>query len=184
MVVYQDESQTYLSDLAFCANNMTYLVLAKDTHKCNSSVSPYDRGYIYEKSEAGLKRKIKYRSSETGIKVMKDYESSEPGIKVRKDYESSEQGRKVRSNYEQKRLLESYEADTGFNIICCSCNEYKSRQACVNVIKIGSNESRFTQEEEAQFLLRDKNYNISLDGNFYVCISCKNQIESKKAQEE
>ena len=111
----------------------------------------------------------------------KVYESSEPGMKVRKDYESSEQGRKVRRNYEQKRLLESYEADTGFNIICCSCNEYKSRQACVNVIKIGSNESRFTQEEEAQFLLRDKNYNISLDGNFYICISCKNQIESKKS---
>ena len=99
---------------------------------------------------------------------------------ARTDYERSEQGVRVRKDYEQKRLLGSYESDTGFNNICCSCNEYKSRQACVNIIKRGSNESRFTQEEESQYLLRDKEYNLSLDGNFYVCISCKNQIESKR----
>ena len=138
-------------------------------------------------------RKV-YESSEQGPKVRKDYESSElrkvgkrkleelaHAKQVRKDYESSEHGRKVRQNYEHKRLLDSYEVDTGFNIICCSCNEYKSRQACVNTIKRGSNESRFTDEEEAQFLLRDNDYNLSLDGNFYICISCKNQIESKKS---
>ena len=86
MVVYQDESQTYLSDLALSSSNMTYLVLAKDTEKGNSSVSPYDRAKLYEKSEAGHKRKVKYESSEEARKVRKYYESSKQGQEVRKDY--------------------------------------------------------------------------------------------------
>ena len=28
--------------------------------------------------------------------------------------------------------------------------------------------------------MKDKEYNMSIDGNFYICINCKNQIHSKK----
>ena len=129
----------------------------------------------YEEMAQAKQARTDYERSEQGQEVRKDYERSEQVVRVRKDYEKSEEGLKVRKNYEQKRLLGSYESDTGFNNICCSCNEYKSRQACVNIIKRGSNESRFTQEEESQFLLREKDYNLSLDGNFYVCVSCNNQ---------
>ena len=79
-----------------------------------------------------------------------------------------------------KRLLDNLETDTGFNIICCSCNEYKSRQSCVNIIKRGTNQSRFSSEQESEFLLKDDEYNLSIDGCYYVCINCKNQILSKK----
>ena len=89
-------------------------------------------------------------------------------------------GKKVRHNYEKKKLLENLETDTGFNIICCSCNEYKSRQSCVNIIKRGTDQSIFSPEQEYEFLLKDDKYNLSIDGNFYICLTCKNQIKSKK----
>ena len=29
-------------------------------------------------------------------------------------------------------------------------------------------------------MLKDDEYNLSIDGNFYICFTCKNQIQSKK----
>ena len=140
MIVYQDESQTYLSDFTLFSNNMTYLVLAKDTEKYTSTIMPYDRACIYEKSEAGLKRKIKYESSELRKvaksnfeklvhtkQVRKDYESSDlrklgkrkfeemvHAKQARKDYERSEHGETVRKDYEKseegERVRKDYES--------------------------------------------------------------------------
>ena len=42
------------------------------------------------------------------------------------------------------------------------------------------NECKFTPEQESLYLLKDRTYNLSIDGNFYICLSCKNQINSKK----
>ena len=92
----------------------------------------------------------------------------------------SDSAKRLRQDYEKKRLLDNLETDTGFNIICCSCNEYKSRQLCVNIIQRGSNQSRFSPEQESEFLLKDNEYNLSIDGHFYICFTCKNQIQSKK----
>ena len=50
----------------------------------------------------------------------------------------------------------------------------------MNSLLRGGEKSRFTEEEESLYLLKDPKYNLSLDGNFYVCISCLNQIKQKK----
>ena len=50
----------------------------------------------------------------------------------------------------------------------------------MNTLLRGGKENRFTEDEEESYLLKDEKYNISLDGNFYVCISCFNQIKQKK----
>ena len=76
--------------------------------------------------------------------------------------------------------MKNYESDTGFNLICCSCNEYKSMQACVSLFMRGGKGNRFTDEEEKQYLLKDPNLNISLDGQYHVCLTCLNQIKKKK----
>ena len=81
---------------------------------------------------------------------------------------------------ERKVLLKSYETDTGFNAICCSCNEYKSKESCSKVFKRNSNESKFTDEQIVEYLNIDENYNMSIDWNFYVCHSCSRQINTKK----
>ena len=44
------------------------------------------------------------------------------------------------------------------------------------MLKNGEN-SRFTQEQEEQYLMKDPLYNISLDGEYYVCTTCLNQIK-------
>ena len=44
----------------------------------------------------------------------------------------------------------------------------------------GGKVSRFTEEEENQYLLKDPKLNISLDYQYYVCLTCLNQIKKKK----
>ena len=47
-------------------------------------------------------------------------------------------------------------------------------------MKRKSNECKFTEEQEIEYLNKDRNYNMSVDGNFYVCHSCSRQINAKK----
>ena len=53
-------------------------------------------------------------------------------------------------------------------------------QACVSLFMRGGKDKRFTDEEEKQYLVKDPNFNISLDGQYHVCLTCLNQIKKKK----
>ena len=79
------------------------------------------------------------------------YEESEHGQTKRKEYDESESGKERKQKYERKVLLNSYETDTGFNAICCSCNEYKSKESCSNVFKKNTNESKFENTSKTAF---------------------------------
>ena len=194
LILHQKDEEVALSDREICLKNVKMLVLIKKIPFIKpSSISPYNKMEIYENSSKGKKRKNAYEQSEKGKKTRDSYDQSEQRKKShesyelsdkgkkRKDiYEQSEQGEKTRDSYKYKRILSELEIDTGFNFICCSCNEFKSKTSCVNTLLRGGKESRFTEEEESAYLLKDENYNISLDGNFYVCLSCLNQIKQNK----
>lgn len=160
----------------------------------------------YEKSQQEKKRKHLSEQSEHVKQTRKSYEQSDHGKNTRKSYAESEQGKQRKSISEQsqhvnrqgnpmnnlsmeekkgnytniKKTLSEKEIDTGFNYICCSCNEFKSKSSCVNTLLIGGKENWFTEDEETNYLLKDETHNLSLDGNFYVCMSCLNQIKQKK----
>ena len=160
----------------------------------------------YEESDHGQNTRKQYEESDHGQHTRKQYHESDYGKKIRhmyaiskkrfesksryvesyhgkqtiKQYEGSTKGKQTRINFESRRILNNYESDTGFNIICCSCNEYKSQQSCVNILLRGEKGNRFTEEEEKEYLIKDPNLNISLDGHYYVCKTCLNQIKNKK----
>ena len=121
-----------------------------------------------------------YAISKKRFESKSRYVESYHGKQTIKQYEGSTKGKQTRKNFESKRILNNYESDTGFNIICCSCNEYKSQQSCVNILLRGEKGNRFTEEEEKEYLIKDPNLNISLDGHYYVCKTCLNQIKNKK----
>ena len=76
-------------------------------------------------------------------------------------------------------MIKEYETDTGFNVICCSCHEYKSTKSCVSLSE-EKKKKHFTQEEESKYVIKDETFNKSIDGEYYVCRSCKDQIKSGK----
>ena len=139
-----------------------------------------DKRKSYEESSEGKKRKHNYVESQHGKEKIQSYEESQHGKEKRQSYEESKQGKEKREAYKYKKLLSEMEIDTGFNYICCSCNEFKSKNSCMNTLLRGGKENRFTEDEEESYLLKDDKYNISLDGNFHVCVSCFNQIKQKK----
>ena len=77
--------------------------------------------------------------------------------------------------YRKTSILDSLETDTGFNVICVSCREFKSRNSCVR-----DNGSRFTKLQESLYLHKDVNITLSIDGKYYVCLSCQKQIKEGK----
>ena len=76
---------------------------------------------------------------------------------VMKNMKNQNQAKLPEKKYERNALLNRYETDTGFNVICCSCNEYKSKESCTNILKRKTNESKFTTEQEAEYLNQDVN---------------------------
>ena len=66
-------------------------------------------------------------------------------------------------------LLKFFESETGFDIICCHCNQYKSRNLCTKANKLSF-------EQQNTFLLKDEAFNMSKDNNYYLCKSCHSQI--------
>ena len=73
----------------------------------------------------------------------------------------------------KEKILEKLEVDTGFQVICCSCNEFKSRTSCTkaNVLPLKTLE---------KFVLQEEMFNQSKDGNFYLCQSCRSLIKKDK----
>ena len=87
---------------------------------------------------------------------------------TRESYEQSESGKETRETYDYRKILSDLEVDTGFNCICCSCNEFKSKNGCLNSLLRGGKESRFTEKGGMLYLVKYEHFNITLDGHFYV----------------
>ena len=68
--------------------------------------------------------------------------------------------------------MDSIDVDTGFNFKCSACCQYKGLATCQSIASL-------TDELQETFLFLN-DLTISKDGNFYVCISCKNMIKNGK----
>ena len=80
--------------------------------------------------------------------------------------------RHYQKNLRFENFLKSVEFDTGFNIICSCCAEYKSRYACTGIQVLSPAQQR-------KYLINTKLV-ISKDGKRYVCKVCRPQIDAKK----
>jgi hypothetical protein len=75
-------------------------------------------------------------------------------------------------DYKTNAFLKSIYTDTGFNVICTSCAEFKSRYSCTKVTVLSE-----TQQQE---YLSTKRQLKSKDGKTYLCQTCRSQIVSNK----
>ena len=77
--------------------------------------------------------------------------------------------RETRKQYKKdwytKNLLEAVHSDTGFNVICTSCAEFKSRYACVGI-------NVLSEDQQNLYLIKSRKLE-SKDNKRYVCKSCK-----------
>ena len=73
-------------------------------------------------------------------------------------------------DYKMKIFLKSIYTDTGFNIVCTCCAEFKSRPLCVKVTLL-------TENQQNQYLT---SFIKSKDGKIYICKICRSQICSEK----
>ena len=71
-----------------------------------------------------------------------------------------------------KKLLENYDIDTGFNIKCCCCLQYKG-------IDMGHSIEKLNEEEHSLYLLLS-DFSISKDQKYYVCVYCYRKIRQGK----
>ena len=82
--------------------------------------------------------------------------------------------------YYQKKIQNGILNDTGMDLICCACLEWKSVGSCTSTNKIAN-------EKIVKYLIETE-LSVNSDGKFYVCSTCKasiNQdIEPRRAQKE
>ena len=77
-------------------------------------------------------------------------------------------------NYRRNKMMKNFECDTGFDLICSYCNQYKSKMQCNNIDKL-------TEEERKEYLDLDEGFNMSKDKEYYICKTCLGKIKSKSA---
>ena len=66
-------------------------------------------------------------------------------------------------------LLKSVGTDTGFNVICVCCTEYKSRSMCTEIQVL-------SQQQQDIFLPSNSKKCLSKDGKAYLCQPCRSKI--------
>ena len=80
--------------------------------------------------------------------------------------------KQMHANKRIEKAMLIIHTDTGFNLKCCCCEEYKGLGTCVPIEKI-------SQEDQENYLILNE-MTLSKDGIYYVCIQCKTKIKSKK----
>ena len=137
----------------------------------------------YFGSEKGKEAKSKYSGSEKGKETQSKYFGSEKGkealTEAKSKYSGSEKGKeakaKANKNWRKNKMLNNFDKDTSFDIICCYCNIWKSRYQCVTL-----NKSKLTEEELEEYIHLDDGFNRSKDQNYYICKICRDKIKSGK----
>ena len=72
-----------------------------------------------------------------------------------------------------RKLLQTFATDTGFEVICCSCLQYKSLQYC----KLAS---KLSKERIQKFLIKKSNLLKNKTDGKYVCNLCFEDIQKDK----
>ena len=125
------------------------------------------------------------RHKETPQRKDDRHKSKEDRHKSKEDRHKSKEERKeyrkiYQKKYNQRKLENGILNDTGMDLICCSCVEWKSVASCKSIDKIPS--------EKAVKYLVETDLTQNSDGKFYVCETCKTSIdkniEPRRAQKE
>jgi hypothetical protein len=129
-----------------------------------------------EKRVADRKRDENDKRKEEKAEANRRRDRTQKRIDYFKKYENirskSEKRRIYLRNHYTNRYLASVYADTGFNVICTCCIEFKSCYTCTGVQVL-------TKELQKKFLSFDTKY-VSKDGKRYICKSCRSQIKDDK----
>ena len=71
-----------------------------------------------------------------------------------------------------RQALKDLNTDTGMDLICAVCCEYKSKSNCTSVLKLNA-------DDLCKYVV-DSEMTRSKDGNLYVCHPCKKNLDSGK----
>ena len=85
----------------------------------------------------------------------------------------AEERKVYENNSYTKRYLKSIDIDTGFNVICICCAEFKSRYACTGIQVL-------SDSQQKKYLIRNDKRLVSKDGKLYICKPCRSQIDANK----
>ena len=73
----------------------------------------------------------------------------------------------------QKKLRSTYRTDTGFDVICSCCLQYKNATACQTINVLSANQQK-------KFTIRSCNLLKNRSEGFFICASCKTDIDKDK----
>ena len=86
--------------------------------------------------------------------------------------DKKEERKQYKQDLHTRNFLKSVDSDTGFNVICACCSEYKSRYTCTGIQVL-------TVSQQRKFLI-NKKLVISKDGQRYICKVCRIHIKKGK----
>ena len=86
--------------------------------------------------------------------------------------DKTEKRKKYKQDLHNRNFLNSIDSDTGFNVICTCCSEYKSRYVCTGIQVLN-------KSQQTKYLINDKHVR-SKDGKRYICKVCRSHIKDKK----
>ena len=127
---------------------------------------------IRDKQEERLEEKRKHDQirdkQEPRITEKRKHDKIRNQEEDRKQYNQSN----ARLQY-QKKLRATYLTDTGFDVICSCCLQYKNEALCKNIDVLSAKQQRDFTVKNCD-LLRNRS------GNFFICMSCKSDIDKDK----
>ena len=71
-------------------------------------------------------------------------------------------------SYKVNQKIKDLWCDTGMDVICCCCIEFKSKNSCASINKV-------SKDLVLKYCVQSS-ITLNYDGNFYVCKSCKQCI--------
>ena len=155
------------------------------TKRYQQTESGKERTKRYQQTESGKERTKRYQQTESGQQKLSEatqrYQQTEIAKEAKKRYRETDNAkvkqRESKKRFAIKKILTNFETDTGFNNICCYCNQYKSFNGCSKI-------STLNEEEQMEYLKLDERFNKSKDNEFYICHYCLKKIKEGKAQKK
>ena len=128
--------------------------------------------------ESGRKRKAKFaeKHPQAAKEHKKGFDEKHPeAAKKHQDMFSEKHPESLKERqqkFKMKTKITEIEKDTGMEQVCAVCLERKSSSQCSRADKLDA-------EDFSKYIVEHK-LALSLDGNLYICLSCKGQMKQKK----
>ena len=91
------------------------------------------------------------------------------------NYEKTDKRRRYTTNKKsvkiREEIMKNFTTDTGFDVVCASCMQYKSLTYCKST-------SLLDAEQKSKFLVRQCKYLVTKYEGYYVCNICFQKIKT------